>query len=105
MKIKLASSNLNQTPLNWKRNYRNIKTSINESINNKIEILCLPELATTGYGCQDLFFSNWLIKKSDELLIKISKLCKSITVIIGHPLIFKGKIYNSCCIIRDCKIL
>jgi len=105
MKIKLASSNLNQTPLNWKRNYRNIKTSISESINNKIEILCLPELATTGYGCQDLFFSNWLIKKSDELLIKISKLCKSITVIIGHPLIFKGKIYNSCCIIRDCKIL
>ena len=42
MKIKLASSNTNQTPLEWKKNYSNIKESINEAKKNKVDILCFP---------------------------------------------------------------
>ena len=53
MKINLASSNLNQTPLSWDKNLRNIKNSIKLSIKKNVDILCLPELSITGYGCQD----------------------------------------------------
>ena len=105
MKIKLASSNTNQTPLEWKKNYSNIKESINEAKKNKVDILCFPELSITGYGCQDLFYSEWLNRKSDKLLIKISKLCKNITILIGHPLLYNDKLYNSICIIKNTKIL
>ena len=105
MKIKLASSNLNQTPLAWNKNINNIKDSISLSIKNNVKILCFPELSITGYGCQDLFFSKWFIEKSNEKLIEISKVCKSITVIIGHPILHKKKLYNACCIIRNSKIL
>ena len=105
MKINLASSNLNQTPLSWDKNLKNIKKSIKLSIKNNVEILCLPELSITGYGCQDLFFNKWFIKKSDNILIEISNLCKSITVIIGHPLFHKEKLYNACCIIKNQEIL
>ena len=64
MNIKIASSNLNQIPLDWDRNYTNIKTSILKSIKNNVKVLCLPELSITGYGCQDLFFNNWVIEKA-----------------------------------------
>ena len=105
MKINLASSNLNQTPLSWDKNLKNIKNSIKLSIKKNVDILCLPELSITGYGCQDLFFNKWFIKKSDNLLIEISKICKSITVIVGHPLFHKNKLYNACCIIKNKEIL
>ena len=105
MKINLASSNLNQTPLSWDKNLKNIKNSIKLSIEKNVDILCLPELSITGYGCQDLFFNKWFIKKSDNLLIEISKICKSITVIVGHPLFHTNKLYNACCIIKNKEIL
>ena len=105
MEIKLASSNINQTPLKWKKNYLNIKKSINEAKKNSTDILCFPELSITGYGCQDLFYNEWFNKKSDNLLIEISKLCKNITILIGHPLIYNDKLYNSICIIKNTKIL
>lgn len=104
MNIKIASSNLNQIPLDWDRNYSNIKTSILESIKNNVKVLCLPELSITGYGCQDLFFTNWVIEKAKLELIKIQKLCNQITVIVGLPLNYKNKTYNTCCIINNKKI-
>ena len=105
MEIKLSSSNINQTPLKWKKNYLNIKKSINEAKKNSTDILCFPELSITGYGCQDLFYNEWFNKKSDNLLIEISKLCKNITILIGHPLIYNDKLFNSICIIKNTKIL
>ena len=97
MSIRIASSNLNQTPLDWEKNLNNIKESIDLARKNNVKILCLPELAITGYGCQDLFYHNWFINKSYELLNEIKLLTKSITVIVGHPISFKEKLYNSCC--------
>ncbi len=105
MSVRIGSSNLNQTPLDWRGNKDNIIESINVAKNNNVDILCLPELSITGYGCQDLFYHDWFIQKSNDILEEIRILTKSITVIIGHPLSFNKKKYNSCCIIRDQKIL
>lgn len=105
MSIRIASSNLNQTPLDWNRNLKNIKKSIELAKKNKVEILCLPELSITGYGCQDLFYHQWFIKKSYEILDEIIEYTESITLIIGNPVIHKEKLYNGCCIIKDKKIL
>ena len=59
---------------------------------NKVEILCLPELSITGYGCQDLFYHQWFIKKSYEILDEIIEYTESITLIIGNPVIYKEKL-------------
>ena len=53
--IKIAAATLNQTPIHWKRNYENIAKSIKEAKSKNVNILCLPELCISGYGCQDLF--------------------------------------------------
>ena len=105
MSIRIASSNLNQTPLDWNRNLKNIKKSIELAKKNKVEILCLPELSITGYGCQDLFYHQWFIEKSYEILDEIIEYTESITLIIGNPVIHKEKLYNGCCIIKDKNIL
>ena len=104
MNIKIASSNTNQTPLAWNKNFHNISKSIEEAKREKVQILCFPELCITGYSCQDLFFNDWFIDKSNTYLKKIQKLCSNITVIIGHALKYNGKLYNSVCIIKDKKI-
>jgi len=59
MSVRIASSNLNQTPLDWRGNFNNIKESISLAKENKVEILCLPELSITGFGGQDFFFFYW----------------------------------------------
>tara|TARA_Y100000768_G_scaffold379354_1_gene354957 strand:+ start:442 stop:2277 length:1836 start_codon:yes stop_codon:yes gene_type:complete len=104
MNIKIASSNTNQTPLAWNKNFDNISKSIEEAKKEKVEILCFPELCVTGYSCQDLFFNDWFIEKSNKYLKEIQKLCDNITVIIGHVLKYNGKLFNSVCIIKDKEI-
>ena len=104
MNIKIASSNTNQTPLAWNKNFHNISKSIEEAKREKVEILSFPELCVTGYSCQDLFFNDWFIEKSNAYLKKIQKLCENITVIIGHALKYNGKLFNSVCIIKDKEI-
>ena len=104
MKIKISSSNLNQKPLDWKRNYINIKKSIEKSIKKDVKILCLPELSITGYGCQDLFLNKWVIDNAKLELIKIKNLCNNIAIFIGIPIYYNNKIYNAGCFIKDKKI-
>ena len=53
--IKLAGSCLNQTPLDFRGNTRNILSAIEEAKEEGVQILCLPELSISGYGCVDAF--------------------------------------------------
>ena len=103
--IKIAAASLNQTPIDWKKNYKNIINSIEDAKSKNVKILCLPELCISGYGCQDLFFNDWVIKKSFKILEKIVPICSEILVVIGLPLKFKNYIYNASCIIKNSKII
>ena len=104
MNLKIASSNLNQTPLAWEKNFSNIRNSINDARKKNVKILCFPELSITGYSCQDLFFNSWFIKKSEKYLKEVVKLCDGMTVLIGHPLKYSGKLYNAVSIIKNKEI-
>ena len=42
MSVRIASSNLNQTPLDWRGNLNNIRESIKIAKDNSVDILCLP---------------------------------------------------------------
>ena len=44
------------------------------------------------------------IKKSEKYLKKIVKLCDGMTVLIGHPLKYSGKLYNAVSIIKNKEI-
>jgi NAD+ synthase (glutamine-hydrolysing) len=103
--IKIGGASLNQTPIDWKGNLDNIIKAIEQARSEKVEILCLPELAITGYGCEDLFLSSWLPEKALDILKEIIPVCKDILVIAGLPVRYENHVYNCACAIRDKKIL
>ncbi|MEO9869694.1 NAD(+) synthase [Ekhidna sp.] len=104
-KLKLAGACLNQTPIDWENNLRQIESAIEEAKEQSIDILCLPELCITGYGCEDLFLSQWLPEKALEKLLEILPSTKEIALTIGLPLRHENNIYNSTCFVSDGKIL
>ena len=38
--IKIAAASLNQTPIDWKKNYKNIINSIEDAKSKNVKILC-----------------------------------------------------------------
>jgi NAD+ synthase (glutamine-hydrolysing) len=103
--IKIAGATVNQIPFDWKNNVDNIIAAIQEARKQKARILCLPELCLTGYGCEDLFLSDWLPEKAWLHLQDIPEHCEDITVSIGLPVRLNGITYNGACVISNKKIL
>lgn len=102
--LRIAGASVNQTPLDWENNFNNITSAIQMAKEKKIDILTLPELCITGYGCEDLFLSNWISEKALQQLLKIVPLCENITVVLGLPMTFQGEKYNAACVIENGKI-
>ncbi len=96
---------LNQIPMHWEHNLSNIKNAIDEAKKNNVDILCLPELSITGYGCEDMFLSTWLQEKALDLIPEIQSWCKDIFVVVGLPIRKNGNVFNSICVINDQEIL
>ncbi len=99
--IKIAGATVNQTPLDWSGNLSRIILAIEEAKKQKVEILCLPELAITGYGSEDLFLSYWYPKKAVSQLALLLPHCEGITVAIGLPVRIQDKVYNSVAVIEN----
>ena len=103
--LKIGGATLNQIPFDWNNNVANILEAIATAKEQGVKILCLPELCITGYGCEDLFLSDWLSEKAFLKLVEIAPHCKDITVDIGLPVRFDGITYNGVALVHDQKIL
>ncbi len=104
-KLRIAGAALNQIPFDWDNNVKNIIDAIELAKKNKVDILCLPELCITGYGCEDQFLSDWLWQKSADQLPKIIDACDGLLVAVGLPLKYNQKLYNCSCLIDNKKIV
>ena len=58
--IKVGVACVNQTPFAWDENFAHIKSAIEQARAEGVTLLCLPELAITGYTCEDTFFMDGL---------------------------------------------
>jgi NAD+ synthase (glutamine-hydrolysing) len=103
--LRIAGATVNQTPLDWSNNVRNIVDGIAEARKKNARIVCFPELSLTGYGCEDLFLSDWLSEKAWAHLQSVIPHCKEITACIGIPLRINHITYNGVCVISNEKIL
>lgn len=105
MKLLIGGATVNQIPFDWTNNTSNIVDAIAEARSLGIKILCLPELCITGYGCEDMFLSEWLPERAWQELLKIRKVCTGITVSVGLPLRIGETVYNGACVISNEQIL
>jgi len=103
--IKAASGVLNQTPLDWKGNTRNIVGAIRSAKEQQVSMLCLPELCITGYGCEDVFHSPGLLDTALEVLLEIAPETTGMIVSVGLPIMHGGGLFNTACLLVDGKIL
>ncbi len=103
--LRIGGATVNQTPFDWKNNVKNIIDAIEAARKKEVHMLGFPELCLTGYGCEDLFLSDWLSEKAWIHLQSIIPHCKSITACIGLPIRIDKITYNGVCVIHNEKIL
>jgi len=103
--LRIGGAAVNQTPIDWDHNFNTILQVIQEAKEHNVHILCLPELCITGYGCEDLFLTEWVPATALDYCFKIAAQCSGIVVSVGLPVRFKGITYNCACLIENTKIL
>ena len=94
-RIKLGAAALNQTPLDWHGNERRILEAIELARKNDVGLLCLPEMAIPGYGCQDTFHSMDVLGRSWAMLERIIPQTNGIAVAIGLPVLSGAAVYDA----------
>jgi NAD+ synthase (glutamine-hydrolysing) len=99
--IKVASASLNQTPLDWAGNQRRIEEAIREAKAASVGLLVLPELCTTGYGCEDAFLGPDVANRAWAMLMELVPQTEGMVVSIGIPIRRRGGLYNTACVIAD----
>ncbi|AMJ64703.1 NAD(+) synthase [Hymenobacter sp. PAMC 26628] len=103
--MRIAGAALNQIPFDWDNNLRTIRTAIEQAKAAGVELLCLPELCLTGYGCEDLFLSDWLPAEALARLQDIRPWTDGICVCVGLPVRLQHRTYNTAAVLRDGQIL
>ena len=103
--IKLAGACLNQTPLDFQGNLDRILGAISKAKESEVELLCLPELAISGYGCEDAFFSQDMLERSLASLELIKEHSQGISIAVGMPIEFENCLYNVVCFVHNGEVL
>lgn len=97
--IKVGAAALNQTPLDWSNNLKNILAAIEQARREHVSLLCLPELCITGYGCEDAFHAPHVQYTALELLKEIAPATEGMVVSVGLPLSHAGGQFNTACML------
>ncbi|PKV66382.1 NAD(+) synthase [Pontibacter ramchanderi] len=101
----LAGAALNQTPLDWEANLLNIRSAIIEASTRNVDILLLPELCITGYGCEDMFLHPWFAEETFDKLLQVKEWCDNMTVCLGVHVIIGQEVFNTACVIKNKEIV
>jgi NAD+ synthase (glutamine-hydrolysing) len=104
-RIVVAAAALNQTPLAWESNVANIREAIRQARSARAQIVCLPELCVTGYGCEDAFHSAGIIESALVYARMVAREAKGIVVAFGLPLSVAGAVYNVAALAADGELI
>lgn len=106
-RIKVGAATVNQTPMDWHGNQVRILEIINEAEADDVNILCLPELVITGYGCEDMFHSPHVQRKALTSLTRITEALppsSPMTILVGLPIKYQNSLYNCVAIVQKNKV-
>jgi NAD+ synthase (glutamine-hydrolysing) len=100
-KIVVAGAALNQLPLDWEGNRKRIVTAIEKARDLGANVLCLPELCLSGYGCEDAFLFPSTIHMAYQSLKLLVPYSQGMIVVVGLPVIFEGRLYDAAAVLVD----
>ncbi len=93
-KLRLAAAGVNTTPLAWDNNRQNLLAAMDAAREAGVSVLCLPELAISGYGCEDAFFAIGVQQTALEMLAETVPATHDLVTTLGLPLLVDGVLYN-----------
>ncbi|HEX2689883.1 MAG TPA: nitrilase-related carbon-nitrogen hydrolase [Kofleriaceae bacterium] len=99
--VKVAVACVNQTPFAWDENFAHLRTAIEQARGEGVTLLCLPELAITGYGCEDAFFMDGLLATAFAQLEALAALTTGMVVAVGLPLYHEKALYDAAALLVD----
>jgi NAD+ synthase (glutamine-hydrolysing) len=99
--LRVASAFVNTTPFDWQSNQRAILHALELASKSGADLVCLPELCITGYGCEDRFFSSDLRLRALDCLQALLPSTKNLAVALGLPFEFEGFLYNCAALCVD----
>src|SRR5262245_43950980 len=103
--IKVAVACVNQTPFAWESNFAHLRMAIDHARAEGATMLCLPELAITGYACEDAFFMDGLQDVAFAQLDALAPLTRGMVVAVGMPVYHEKALYNAAALLADGKIV
>ncbi len=103
--VRVAVAVLNQTPLAWDENLANVLAAVDAARAQEVSLLCLPEMAITGYGCEDAYFMTGLQELVWTQLDRVAAASRGMVVAIGVPLYHEKALYNAAALLVDGRIV
>ncbi len=100
-RIKAAVVALNQTPLDWEGNITRIRTALTSARREGAELVCLPELCLTGYGCEDAFFAPDTCARAWSALMDLLPQTIGMVVAFGLPVCHQHALYNCAALVVE----
>lgn len=92
--LRLGLASLNQTPLDWRGNLARIRAVLAQARAQQVHLLCLPELAVTGYGCEDAFLHGDTAVRAKRCLLELAAEIHDQVVLVGFPFRLRDTLYN-----------
>lgn len=75
-------------------------------LDSDTQLAVFPELAITGYTCQDLFYESLLLSEAKKELLRMAKeIPVNLACVVGVPLLIEGTLYNCAAFLFEQKIL
>ncbi len=102
----ISTGVINTIPVDLDTNVSLIKECIAAAEQQQANLLLLPELCISGYGCEDLFYVQSFLQSIPRYLPEIMKaIPEGMLVAAGLPIWYEGQIYNACALLSRKKIL
>lgn len=102
--LAVGSAVLNQIPLDWDGNAARINAAIEQARANEVQILCLPELCISGYGCEDAFLAANTRRQAWRVLRELAPSTVGMVVAVGLPILYQNAVYNCAALLVDGQI-
>lgn len=78
-----------------------MRSAVKQARAAEADLICLPELAVTGYGCEDMFFSPGVQRAALDGVKALLRDSKGMVVAVGLPLYHESSLFNAVAMMVD----
>lgn len=105
MILRISAAQLSTTPLDWQGNLDACLQVLGAAHEAGTQVLVLPELCLTGYGCEDAFLAPWVADRAWASLARLAaEVPEGMLVTVGIPVRLRGHLHNGAAVLTRARI-